>query len=206
MRKLLTLLTILHMLASAAFGIDVKIINVQNEYKLSKADAGYLLAMTFPTKKVIKIVVPSERSSVNMMPAGAVITGVAMSNGTLEIVPENDGVMILQADNAYRTRSQGSTWTLKRIGRGFWILEGDLYSLEVDAYVGEDVTIRATVDPSATGPLNFTWYKNNIVLLGKTQAALKLPNVTTADSGNYKVDAYNSAGIVKSETTNLMVR
>jgi hypothetical protein len=54
--------------------------------------------------------------------------------------------------------------------------------------------------------LRFTWYKNNVVLAGKTNASLKLANITTADSGNYKVEARNTAGLVKSETTSLVVR
>lgn len=204
MKKLITLVSVFLLLASVALGISVKSLNVQNEYRLSRSDNDYLLAITSPVTKVVKIIVPSEKSST--FSSGTVISGVALSDGTLHIVPENDNVLILQADNAYRTRSQGSTWSLKRIGRGFWILEGDLYSLEVDAYLGEDVTIKANVEPAATGPLKFTWYKNNIVLPGKTQSMLKLPSVTTSDSGNYRVDAYNSAGVVKSETTSLMVR
>jgi len=48
----------------------------------------------------------------------------------------------------------------------------------LEAYVGDDVTIRAKVDPLATSPLTFTWYKNGIVLQGKTQASLKINGAT----------------------------
>lgn len=205
MKKILAL-TIMSLIVSTVFGTTVKNLNIQTEYKLSRSDDDYLLAITSPANRVVRIVVPSERLSSALMPTNAVISGVALSNGTLHIVPENDSVVVLQADNAFRTRNQGSTWILKRIGRGFWVLDGDLYSLEVDAYVGEDITIKANVDPGATGPLRFIWYKNNVVLSGKTQSTLKLPSVTTVDSGNYRVDALNTAGTVKSETTNLLVR
>jgi hypothetical protein len=204
MIKLIYLFAIFLIFNTSAFGIGIKNLNVQTEYTLSKSDNNYLLAITSPVNKVVKVIVPTERFS--SFSTGTVVSGVALSDGTLHIVPENNTVMILQPDNAYRTRKQGSSWTLTRIGRDFWVLDGDLYSLEVDAYVGEDITIKANVEPSATGPLKFTWYKNNIVLPGKTESMLKLSNVTTVDSGNYKVDAYNSVGIVKSETTNLMVR
>jgi hypothetical protein len=78
--------------------------------------------------------------------------------------------------------------------------------LQADAYVGDDITIKANVDAAATGPLRFVWYKNNVLLTGRTNASLKLTNITTADAGNYRVEARNTAGLVKSETTSLIVR
>lgn len=204
MKKLITLLTILSLMASVAFGIDIKNINVQTEYRLTRTDSGYLLAINSPSSRVVKIVVPFERTT--LFNTGTEISGFAMTDGTIEISAENKDVIVLQPDNAYRTRMMGSAWKLTRVSRNFWILDGDLYSLVVDAYVGEDITIKANVDPSATGPLRFIWYKNNVVLSGKTQSTLKLPSVTTADSGNYRVDALNTAGLVKSETTSLLVR
>lgn len=204
MRKLLALLTIFSVLFSVAFAIDIKNINVQTEYKLTSRDKDYLLAINSPVNRTVKIVVPFERT--NVFSAGTEVSGFAMTDGTIEISAENKDVIILQPDNAYRTRKMGSAWKLTRISRNFWILGGDLYSLEVDAYVGEEITIRANVDPAATGPLRFTWYKNNVVLPGKTQSTFKLSSVTTADSGNYRVDASNTAGLVKSETTSLIVR
>jgi hypothetical protein len=204
MKKLLILLTLFSLFASAVFGIDIKNLNVQTEYKLTRSDNGYLLAINSPVNKIVKVVVPFERTSA--FSTGTEISGLAMTDGTIQISSENNDVIILQPDNAYRTRKIGSTFRLTRVSRNFWILDGDLYSLEVDAYVGEDITIRANVDPNATGPLRFTWYKNNTVLTGKTQSTLKLPSVTTSNSGNYRVDASNTAGLVKSETTNLLVR
>ena len=204
MKKLITFLTIFSLFASAAFGIGIKNINVQTEYKLTSRDKDYLLAVNSPLNRVVRIVVPFESSII--FSAGTEISGVAMTDGTLQISSENSSVIILQPDNAYRTRKMGSAWKLTRVSRNFWILDGDLYSLEVDAYVGEKITIKANVDPAATGPLRFIWYKNNVVLPGKTQSSLKFSSVATSDSGNYRVDAFNTAGLVKSETTNLLVR
>ena len=204
MKKLLILLTLFLLFASAVFGIDIRNLNVQTEYKLTRSDNGYLLAINSPVNRIVKVVVPFERTSA--FSTGTEISGLAMTDGTIQISSENNDVIILQPDNAYRTRKIGSTFRLTRVSRNFWILDGDLYSLEVDAYVGEEITIKANVDPAATGPLRFIWYKNNVVLPGKTQSTLKLPSVTTADSGNYRVDASNTAGIIKSETTNLLVR
>ena len=204
MRILITLFLILSLVSTTAFGIDIRNINVQTEYKLTRSDNGYLLAINSPSNRVVKIVVPFERTSA--FSSGTEISGFAMTDGTIEISAENKDVIVLQPDNAYRTRMMGSAWKLTRVSRNFWILDGDLYSLVVDAYVGEEITIKANVDPAATGPLRFVWYKNNVVLPGKTQSTLKFSSVATTDSGNYRVDAFNTAGLVKSETTSLLVR
>ena len=100
----------------------------------------------------------------------------------------------------------GSQWTLTKVKNNFWLLEGDLYSVELDAYVGDDIVIKAKVDPSASPPLTFIWYKNGIPLFGKTQASLKIENAKLSDSGNYKVDAKNNKGYSSSEITSLLVR
>jgi hypothetical protein len=202
MKKIFLLLTFLTV-ALTSYALDVKTISTSTEYKITNRDSGYLIAMQTPNKSTVKFVVPFERT--NVFGTGTEIYGTALSDGTINIVGEN-GVVILQSDDAFRTRKMGSQWKLTRISRNFWLLEGDLYSLQADAYVGDDITIKANVDAAATGPLRFTWYKNNAVLAGKTNASLKLANITTADSGNYKVEARNTAGLVKSETTSLIVR
>ncbi len=204
MRILITLFLILSLASTTAFGIGIRNINVQTEYRLTKSDSGHLLAINSPVNRVVKIVVPFEIKS--MFSTGTEISGFAMTDSTIEISSENKDVIVLQPDNAYRTRMMGSVWKLTRVSRNFWILDGDLYSLVVDAYVGEEITIKANVDPSATGPLQFIWYKNDVVLPNKTQSTLKFPSTTIADSGNYRVDAFNTAGLVKSETTSLVVR
>jgi hypothetical protein len=202
MKKIFLLLTFLTV-ALTSYALDVKTISTSTEYKITNRDSGYLIAMQTPNNSTVRFVVPFERT--NVFGTGTEIYGTALSDGTINIVGEN-GVVILQSDDAFRTRKMGSQWKLTRISRNFWLLEGDLYSLQADAYVGDDITIKANVDAAATGPLRFTWYKNNVVLAGKTNASLKLANITTADSGNYKVEARNTAGLVKSETTSLVVR
>jgi hypothetical protein len=202
MKKIFLLLTFLTV-ALTSYALDVKTISTSTEYKITNRDSGYLIAMQTPNNSTVRFVVPFERT--NVFGTGTEIYGTALSDGTINIVGEN-GVIILQSDDAFRTRKMGSQWKLTRISRNFWLLEGDLYSLQADAYVGDDITIKANVDAAATGPLRFVWYKNNVVLAGKTNASLKLANITTADSGNYKVEARNTAGLVKSETTSLVVR
>jgi hypothetical protein len=202
MKKIFLLLTFLTV-ALTSYALDVKTISTNTEYKITNRDSGYLIAMQTPNNSTVRFVVPFERT--NVFGTGTEIYGTALSDGTINIVGEN-GVVILQSDDAFRTRKMGSQWKLTRISRNFWLLEGDLYSLQADAYVGDDITIKANVDAAATGPLRFVWYKNNVVLAGKTNASLKLANITTADSGNYKVEARNTAGLVKSETTSLVVR
>lgn len=202
MKKIFLLLTFLTV-ALTSYALDVKTISTSTEYKITNRDSGYLIAMQTPNNSTVRFVVPFERT--NVFGTGTEIYGTALSDGTINIVGEN-GVTILQSDDAFRTRKMGSQWKLTRISRNFWLLEGDLYSLQADAYVGDDITIKANVDAAATGPLRFVWYKNNVVLAGKTNASLKLANITTADSGNYKVEARNTAGLVKSETTSLVVR
>ena len=205
MKKLFLLLTFLTVVLTSYASWDVKTVNTSTEYRLTPRDAGYLIAMQTPKNSLVRFVVPFERNTSTTFGTGVEIFGTALSDGTINIVGD-DGVTILQSDDAFRTRKMGSQWKLTRISRNFWLLEGDLYSLQVDAYVGEDITIRANVDAAATGPLRFTWYKNNVVLAGKTTASLKLAGITTADSGNYRVEARNTAGLVKSETTSLIVR
>jgi len=202
MKKIFLLLTFLTV-ALTSYALDVKTVSTNTEYKIVNRDAGYLIAMQTPNNSTVRFVVPFERT--NVFGTGTEIYGTALSDGTINIVGEN-GVTILQSDDAFRTRKMGSQWKLTRISRNFWLLEGDLYSLQADAYVGDDITIRANVDAAATGPLRFTWYKNNVLLTGRTTASLKLTGITTADAGNYRVEARNTAGLVKSETTSLIVR
>lgn len=202
MKKLLLLLVFLVSVA-ISYALDVKTISTSTEYKITNRDSGYLIAIQTPNNSTVRFVVPFERT--NVFGTGTEIFGTALSDGTINIVGEN-GVIILQSDDAFRTRKMGSQWKLTRISRNFWLLEGDLYSLQADAYVGDDITIKANVDAAATGPLRFVWYKNNVLLTGRTNASLKLTNITTADAGNYRVEARNTAGLVKSETTSLIVR
>lgn len=205
MKKLFLLLLFLASVVTSYGGLDVKTVTTSTEYRLTTKDAGYMIAMQTPKNSLVRFVVPFEKTASTTFGTGSEIYGTALSDGTINIVGDS-GVTILQSDEAFRTRKMGSQWKLTKISRNFWLLEGDLYSLQVDAYIGDDITIRANVDSSATEPLRFVWYKNNIVLAGKTNASLKLTNITTSDSGNYKVEVRNAAGLAKSETTSLLVR
>jgi hypothetical protein len=202
--KKLFLLFLVSVVTSYA-GLNIKTVTTSTEYRLTTKDSGYLIAMQTPKNSFVRFVVPFERTTGASFGTGTEIYGTSLSDSIINIVGD-DGVTILQPDDAFRTRKMGSQWKLTKISRNFWLLEGDLYSLQVDAYVGDDITMRANVDSAATGPLRFVWYKNNAVLVGKTNASLKLTDITISDSGSYKVEARNAAGVVKSEITSLLVR
>lgn len=182
---------------------SVRTVLVDKEYVLSLRDQQSLLNITSNPTSLVKIIVPFEAKEV--FRSGTVIYGNSLTIGTIQIIPQK-GVTLINADNAFRTKSLGSQWTLTKVKDNFWLLDGDLYSVEIEAYVGDDIVIKAKVDPSATSPLAFTWYKNGTMLQGKTQASLKMSNVQISDSGNYKVDVKNNKGYVSSEITSLLVR
>jgi hypothetical protein len=182
---------------------SVRTIFVEKEYVINSKDQQVLINVISKSNTVVKIVVPFEKREIFRI--GTTIYGNSLTDGTVWI-SEEMGVKVLNSDNAFRTKSLGSRWTLTKIERNFWILNGDLYSTELEAYIGEDIAIRAKVDPLATSPLTFTWYKNGVVLQEKTQAILKINNAQTSDSGNYKVDVRNNQGYASSEITSLIVR
>jgi hypothetical protein len=191
--------------ASACYSqiITVKTLFIEKEYLLSSKDQQALLNIISKPNTVAKIVVPFETRDI--FRNGAVIYGNSLTDGTI-LIDGRPGVVILNSDNAFRTKSMGSKWTLTKIKSNFWLLDGDLYSIMLDAYVGDDIIIKAKVDPSASSPLTFTWYKNGEQLFGKTQASLKIENAQFSDSGNYKVDVSNISGYLSSEVTSLTIR
>lgn len=200
------LLAILLMVISSVCYSQITIVRtvlVDKEYVLSSKDQQSLLNITSNSTSAIKITVPFESREV--FRTGTKIYGNSLTSGTIQITPQK-GVTLINADNAFRTKSLGSQWTLTKVKDNFWLLDGDLYSVEIEAYVGDDVTIKAKVDPIASSPLIFTWYKNGIVLQGKTQASLKIDNAQVSDSGNYKVDVRNNKGYADSEITSLIIR
>jgi hypothetical protein len=192
-------------LSVGLYGTTLKNITVTTEYKVGPKDDDTLLLVQNPSNRLVKIVIPVE-PRLDIFSSGAKIEGVSLSDGIVWISPETPSVTILNPDEAYRTRKAGSKWTLTRLNKNFWLLEGDLYSLEIDAYIGDNVTIRANIDSKATGPFKFVWYKNGRILPSQTQASLKLTDIKISDSGDYRVEVSNSSGLVKSETTNLLVR
>jgi len=192
-------------LAVGLYGTTLKNITVTTEYKIGPRDNDALLLVQNPSNRLVKIVVPIEGRS-DLFSNGTKIEGVSLGDGIVCIYPETTSVTILNPDEAYRTRKAGSKWTLTRLNKNFWLLEGDLYSLEIDAYIGDDITIRANIDSKATGPFKFVWYKNGKILPSQTQASLKLTDIKISDSGDYRVEVSNSLGLVKSEVTSLLVR
>lgn len=195
--------------AAAVFGaasINVKNVSTSADYKMIAADAETMIAFTTPSTSIINVIVPFESGTKDIFPIGTKIYGTALTDGTLTIVGENSNVTIINPDAAFRTKKLGSQFSLTKIKRNIWVLDGDLYSLLVDAYVGDDVTLKANVDPSATPPLTFAWYKNNVVIVGATNASLKLTDVKVEDGGNYKVTVKNDMGYSFSEVTNLAIR
>jgi len=182
---------------------SVKTLFVENEYTISPKDQQSLLNITGNNSSVVKIIVPFERTEV--FKSGTKIYGSSLTNSTV-LITEQSGVTLLNGENAFRTKSIGSQWTLTKVKKNFWLLEGDLYSVEIEAYVGDNVVISAKVDPLATSPFTFTWYKNGVLIDGKMQASLKIDNVQFSDSGNYKVEVKNNKGYTSSETTSLIVR
>jgi hypothetical protein len=195
--------------AATIFGaasISVKSISISSDYKVLVADAETMLAFTTPSTSTINVVVPYEYSNKETFPIGTRIYGTALTDGTLNITGETNSVIIINPDYSFRTRKLGSHFELTKIKRNIWLLTGDLYSLQVDAYIGDDITLKANVDPSATSPLSFVWYKNNVAIPNATNASLKLTNIQTTDNGNYKVTAKNVGGYSFSETTSVIVR
>lgn len=205
MKKIYSIVLAIFALTSFAASMDVKNIFVTTSYKIVSNDSDALLNVTSPSNTLVRIIVPLETGNKDTFQTGTKIYGNSLTDGTI-LVSGDDGVTIINPDNAFRTKRLGSQWTLTKIRRNMWLLSGDLYSTEIDAYVGDDITIRANVDPAATGPFVFTWFKDNVVILDQNNASLKLTNLSLADSGNYRVEVKNSVGYASSEVTNLLVR
>ena len=203
MRSLLTIAVL--MVTSACYSqiASVRPVFIEKEYLLSFRDQQSLLTITSKSNTIVKVIVPFE--SKEIFKTGTTIYGSSLTDGTVWIDGQT-GVTIVNSDNAYRTKSMGSQWSLTKVKNNFWLLDGDLYSVELEAYVGDNITISARVDPLASSPFVFTWYKNGTVLQGKTQASLRIENAKTSDAGNYKVDVRNNKGYFSSEITSLTIR
>jgi hypothetical protein len=189
--------------AMFAAALGVKNVTTGTSYRLVAADADSIINITVPS--TFKVIVPLETAVKDTFSSGTKIYGSSLTDNVVWITWD-DGVTVINPDNAFRTKHLGSQWTLTKVKRNVWLLDGDLYSTEIDAYVGDDITIKADVDPNATGPFVFTWYKDNVMLAGQTNASLKMVDIKVSDAGNYKVDVRNNMGYASSEVTNLMVR
>ena len=136
---------------------------------------------------------------------GAKVYFMALTDVPIKI-SATGGATLISPNNAFRVSTYGSQWELTHIGRNVWVASGDLYTIEVDAYLDDDVALKARVDPKATGPFKFVWSKNGSVIPGAATATLKLQRLKYSDSGLYSVTVTNSAGVVSSETLRLLVR
>ena len=202
MKYVLLFLTIF----TLCFGQISKITTKSDDYKIEPSDRNALIAFSNISDPTVKMIIPLETNvSRTNFATGTIIYGVALTESTVLIQGEN-GVTIINSDSAYRSKDYGSEWQLKRLNKNLWVLSGDLYSLYLTAFVGDDVLVKAIVDSKATGPFRYKWYKNGNLIPNATNATLKLNNVQFSDSANYKADVSNSSGLIKSETTNLIVR
>jgi hypothetical protein len=204
MKKIYLILLLIATVSLAA--VAVKNITTGTSYRLTASDSETLINFNPPpSTTTFRIVIPLESATRDTFTVGTRVYGSSLVDKPM-LISCDAGVTIINPDNAFRTKHLGSKWALTKIKRNVWLLEGDLYSTEIDAYVGDDVTIKAEVDPNATGPFVFTWYKGGAALIGQTNASLKLSNIKITDSGNYKVDVNNNIGYSSSEITNLIVR
>lgn len=184
---------------------SLKVSTKTSDYTIAPSDRDTIFVFTNVTKPLVKMTVPLENSNRTEFSTGSRVYGTSLTDSTVHIVGAN-GVEIISPNEAFRSAVYGSKWELIRLSRNLWLLQGDLYSLEMTAFKGDDVVIRAIVDTSATGPFTFKWYRNGTLIPGATNASLKLPNVQLANSGKYYAIVSNAKGTFTSETTNLVVK
>ena len=193
---------------SLCFGQYKKVISVNSDYKITFTDNESLVVFSNVKPPTVKLIIPSEGTrKTQIFNTGTFISGTALTESIVTIEGE-PGVLIVGLENAVRSKGFGASWTLNRIGKNVWSVSGDLYSLEQNAFVGDDITLRATVNQLATGPFSYVWYKNDQILPNANLASLKLNNIQVSDAGYYKVKVYNynKTKEISSETINLLVR
>ncbi len=193
---------------SICYGQYKYVIQVNDNYKINFTDGQSLIIFSNIKTPTVKLSLPSEGSrKTQMFPYGTFISGTALTDSTV-IIEGEPGVLIIGLDNAVRSKGFGASWTLSRIHKNIWAINGDLYSLEQNAFVGDDITLRATVNQVATGPFSFVWYKNEQVIPNASLASFKLSNIQMSDAGFYKVKVFNydKTKEISSETINLLVR
>lgn len=66
-------------------------------------------------------------------------------------------------------------------------------------------TATFTVIVGGTATITYQWYKNGVLMSGKTDATLSLTSVTSGDAADYTVIATNSCGSATSSTATLTV-
>jgi hypothetical protein len=184
----------------------LKINTVTADYVLKASDLGGTIVFNPPAGSRVNLVIPQEFLGSEILPIGAEISGINTSESSYVTVLPSTGVTLTNPDNAFRTRARGSKFTLTKYGLNIWGLDGDLFSLEMVAYIGDVVTLKAVIDRAATPPFTFTWAKNGTTITGATIASLYIPDVVSGDAGSYTVTVTNSSGTRSSETFTLVVK
>lgn len=185
----------------------LKINTVTADYTLRTSDLGGTIVFNPPgATQRVTLTIPLETTGAEIVPIGAEISGVSNGVGSYVVISAATGVTVNNPDNAFRTRDRGSKFTLTKYALNVWGLEGDLFSLETIAYLGDSVTLRAVIDRAATGPFTFKWAKNGVDIANATLASLVLTDVQSTDAGIYSVTVTNSAGQRSSENFNLIVK
>ena len=187
------------------FAQNLKVSTKTTNYTLTTEDTNSIIAFVSVNAPLVRMTIPSETSSKNTFPTGARIYGTSLTNSIVHITGSS-GVTIISPENSFRSKNYGSRWELIKLSKNMWLLEGDLYSLEMNAFIGDDVVIKAVVDADATGPFTYKWYKNGVLIPGANFASLKLDNVQLSTSGKYYAIVSNRAGSYTGETTTLIVR
>ena len=187
------------------FAQNLKVSTKTTNYTLTTDDTNTIIAFSDIKSPLVTMTVPLETTTRNTFPTGSRIYGTSLTNSTV-LIAGSSGVTIISPENSFRSKNYGSRWELIKLSRNIWLLEGDLYSLEMNAFIGDDVVIKAVVDADATGPFTYKWYKNGVLIPGATFASLKLDNVQLSTSGKYYAIVSNRAGSYTGETTTLIVK
>ena len=192
------------LLVTLSFAQYRRVVYTSTNYNLTNTDSNSLI-ITTQTNTNTTITVPIEKTKTTRFSTGTIINGAVLTDSTVTFISE-PGVILISYENSFRSKGYGSKWELNRLGENVWVLNGDLYSLEQTAFVGDDVVVKAIVNQAATGPFKYVWYKNGNIIPGATLASLKLNSVTIQDSGVYKAKVSNNKGEITSEPTNLLVK
>lgn len=89
--------------------------------------------------------------------------------------------------------SQSAVLTVTTSGGGTGVAPVVIASPE-SVHVSVGNTVALAVVASGTPAPGYQWYRNNLPIVGQTDAQLTLSNVTTSNAGNYTVVASNTQG------------
>ncbi|MEX0965711.1 MAG: YCF48-related protein [Bacteroidia bacterium] len=66
--------------------------------------------------------------------------------------------------------------------------------LPLDTSINTNMPLELNANATGTLPINYTWFKNSVPLLGQTDSVLRLLQVDSTDGGSYQVNAKNICG------------